>query len=158
MSAGWRSWRYGRTETTSPEWAQTNNNAKTMIKNIEIKDIETKFKELVSDSAPTVQDAVVDRMVSAEVCRRTDIITKLVSLSVIAERETLKVKPDIVAYNEEGEVVSSNWSKGKLEERKKLADKLASYEKAFKEALEDNNYTLAEKLTTEPKNDKPQGN
>lgn len=97
-----------------------------------------KVAESIAASNPTVVSNVIAALAEVEIKRRTKaVIDALVTLNQF-RKEQYKIKPDIVSYNADGSPKDQAWSKAKLEEKKKLEEKIAKYEKAIDLALGDN--------------------
>ena len=109
--------------------------------------INTQVAERLSQIAPVVTEKVIDHLVSKEVNRRADaVISALGSIDKFSN-ELKKHKPDIVAYDDAGAVVSSNWSKAKLDERNKVEANINKLNKAVEKALNENDYADLFNLT-----------
>lgn len=89
----------------------------------------------IAQAAPAILDKVVTQLAAVEIEKRATALAAAVNSAVATKRELYKVKPDIVAYDESGKETSANWSKAKLEEKKKLEEKLAKIDSAIEKAL-----------------------
>jgi hypothetical protein len=94
-----------------------------------------KVAETIAGSTSTVVDSVVDQFVTQEVSRRTTALFNAIVKCNTLRDEFKKFKPDILAYDVNGKVISENWSKTKLDERKKADETLKKAEKAIEKAL-----------------------
>lgn len=104
---------------------------------------DTTFTSVLSDVSETIKaeagDAVLARVketfVERELARRTDALVKAFDKLTEAKSALGKIKADVVAYDDEGEVASTNWSKAKLEERNKARKAVTKVEEAINAAL-----------------------
>lgn len=92
-------------------------------------------------STPAILDSVVKSLVSQEINRRSDALLKVINQAFSLKKELYKVKPDILSYNVDGTVAQAAWSKPKLEEKKKLEEKLDKLDRAIAKAVEKGDYT-----------------
>ena len=91
--------------------------------------------ERIADLAPTVADAITDRLVEKESARRVEkIMTALQTLDG-DERSAKKLGPDIKAFDANGAIVSEAYSKARLDERNKLHKKIEKTRAAIDAAL-----------------------
>ena len=103
--------------------------------------INTAVAERLAAIAPEVTSKVIDHLVTKELNRRSEaVINGLGELDKL-KSEQKKLKPDVISYNEDGSVASSNWSKAKLEEKNKVDQKIAKLGKAIDKALVENDYS-----------------
>lgn len=105
------------------------------------KSIGIKVAEQISAAGPVILNKVVEKLATVEIEKRADALLNAVNSAVSTQRELYKVKPDIVAYDGEGKEVSANWSKVKLEEKKKLEEKLTKIEAAVTKAVEKGDFS-----------------
>jgi len=89
----------------------------------------------ISNATKQISNAVVDQFVNLEVTRRTDLLFKAVEDCNKARNEFKKIKPDVQSYDADGKLVSENWSKAKVEERKKAIESIKKKEKVIEKAL-----------------------
>ncbi len=89
----------------------------------------------------TVNEKVISVLVEREVNKKTDQLVSAIDALQTMERELRKIKPDIEAYDDNGKLVSANWSKAKLEERKKLNERINKARKAINMAVEKGDYS-----------------
>lgn len=89
----------------------------------------------------SVLQSVIDRLATLEIERRADALLKAINLAFSIKKDLYKVKPDIVAYTLEGTIASEQWSKAKLEERKKLTEKLEKVERIIAKAVDKGDYS-----------------
>ncbi len=105
-----------------------------------IQNITTKVAEKLAAISPAVSEKVIDHLVTKELNRRSEaVIGALADLDKMSN-ELKKLKPDVVAYAEDGSVASSNWSKPKLDEKNKATQKIAKLTAAVDKALNSNDY------------------
>lgn len=105
-------------------------------------ELKVKIAEGLAACGPKVVDRVVETMVERETNKRS---TALVTVLDLLAREELDLKkidrPDTEAYDGEGKVVSSTYTKGRIEEIKKAKESIAKKQKAISDALEKNDYS-----------------
>ena len=92
----------------------------------------------IAASNDTVHDRIIDILTTKEVERRVDGILKALEERDKLDKELRKIKPDVQTFNEDGSVKDSAYSKGKLDERKKVTERLSKVETAINEALAGN--------------------
>lgn len=107
------------------------------------------IKSTLSSSSDKVKNLVIDGFVNAEINRRADLLSKLVTAINNFYKEGNKIKADVVAYNDKGEVIRQEWSKIKAEEKKKFSEKLTKANKIFELALEKGDYSSIENVIKE---------
>jgi hypothetical protein len=103
-------------------------------------DINKKVAQVISGSNEKVQEAVIEILAGKEITRRTDAVVSAIAELNKMESELKKIKPDVVSYDENEVEVSANWTKGKLEEKKKLTGKIEKLTKALDKALGTGDY------------------
>lgn len=89
----------------------------------------------VANSTPEVVDGVVQHFVKNEVQNRISMVVAAVSKLQTMDDDIKKFKPDQVSLDEDGNEVSSTFSKAKFEERKKLVEKRDKLASAIEKAL-----------------------
>lgn len=97
--------------------------------------------ERIKNIAPEVSDKVVEHLVAKELNRRSEAVINGFGELDKMKSDLKKTKPDVVTYNIDGTVASSNWTKAKLEEKNKLEQKMEKLTKAIDKALVDNDYS-----------------
>lgn len=102
--------------------------------------LQAKVAEKIATIAPVVEEKIIDALVSREVNRRSDALTKAIDDLSKMEGEVRRIKPDQVQYNEDGTVKDQSYSKPKTEELKKLKQKIEKYTNAINKALEKADY------------------
>ena len=111
--------------------------------------INNTIKSLISESKQKVTDIIVEKFVIDEINRRADLLARLVTAINNYSKEQYKIKADLLSYDEKGTVLREEWSKTKLEEKKKFNEKLNKAQKAFENALEKNDYSNLENIIKE---------
>jgi hypothetical protein len=87
-----------------------------------------------------VFDGVVAHLVGRECNKRIEALTTVIDDLDKQKRAIRGIKPDILAYNEDGSVATAQWSQAKLKERKEALDKSGKYERAINKAFEKNDF------------------
>jgi hypothetical protein len=85
----------------------------------------------VNSSSSEVRDRVVATLVERELAVRTETVEKTVAKLKELSGEFKKIRADVVAYDESGVTVTSNWSKEQLEKKNKARAKVDQLEKAL---------------------------
>ena len=105
----------------------------------------TNINEVVTDRIKNISEPVfnqvVETIVSREADKRADAIVKVMGKIEDMQKENRRFKPDVGPfYDDDGNEIegSARWSKAKLEERKKLRERIAKAQKAVEEALNGN--------------------
>lgn len=93
--------------------------------------VATSVAALSPEINDAVKDVLVNRVKQKRVTQLVDAIDKLDKL----EKEFRKFKPDVVAYADDGTVVSTNWSKAKLDERNKAKQAIEKATAAIEAAI-----------------------
>ena len=106
-----------------------------------LQNINTAVIDDIKSSNEQVLNAVRNRLVSKEVDRRVDALTKAIEEAGKQEKELLKFRPDVTTYNDDGSVQSTGWSKAKKDEREKATKKLEKLRNAINKALENGDYS-----------------
>lgn len=119
--------------------------------------LQAKVAEKISTIAPVVEDKIIDALVAREVNRRSDALTKAIDDLNKMEGEQRRIKPDQVQYNEDGSVKDQSYSKAKIEELKKLKQKIEKYTNAINKALDKADYGDVYNLSKANDNQKPGG-
>lgn len=119
--------------------------------------LQTKVAEKIATIAPVVEEKIIDALVSREVNRRSDALTKAIDDLSKMEGEKRRVKPDQVQYNEDGSVKDSSYSKAKTEELKKLNQKIDKFTNAISKALDKADYGDVYNLSKADNNPKSSG-
>ena len=116
-----------------------------------------KVAEQIGSSGPEITERVISRLVEKEVTRRTEAVIKALDALDKLEKEGRRIKPDIVAYAEDGSVVSQSWSKKTLDERNANAAKVRKLQAAIGKALEANDFSDLFNLVNDAKPATDQG-
>lgn len=103
----------------------------------------------ISSAGPTILGKVIEKLAQVEIEKRAEALLNAVNSAVATQRELYKVKPDIVALDGNGKEVTSNWSKAKYDEKKKLEEKLAKIEAAVTKAVKENDFSGVLSLKSE---------
>jgi hypothetical protein len=123
-----------------------------------LQEFNTEVADLIKGSSDKVKTIVRDKFVNDEINKRADLLSRLIVALNTFRKEALKVRADVVTYNESGEKQSESWSKAQLDKKKKADEKIGKAEKAFEKALNDNDYSTIEQVIKELQaNTKPDG-
>lgn len=93
-----------------------------------------------------VLDRVVDHFAEIEATRRVPLIIEGLKQEDIIKKSLGKFKPENL-YDDKGEVVSSYWTKGTLDGKRKAEENLKKWQDALGLAITESNYAPLEKLT-----------
>jgi len=101
------------------------------------------LNDVLSDISETIKNGgnekvmarVKEAFVERELQKRTDAMVKAFDKLTEARSDLKKIKPDVIAYDENGQEVSAQYSKAKVDERKKAQEKVAKIESAINLAL-----------------------
>lgn len=124
------------------------------------KDINIKVTETLALAGNRVLETAIDRLVTAEIEKRSSALHDAIKLAETAQRELYKInKPDQVVYGLDNKPISEGYSKVRLEEIKKATEKLAKIEKAVEAATaEKPDYSkLYELKSVKPEKDESTG-
>lgn len=99
---------------------------------------------------PVVTDKVVDVLVGREVQKRSDAMVKVIDLLDQQEKALSKIRPDQLQHDEKGTVLSSTYSKQRLDEKKKAEAAVERTTKAITVALEKGDFNEVYKLAANP--------
>jgi histidinol dehydrogenase len=100
-----------------------------------VKSIQDVALEQIKGLGPRVESYVVDKIVDRELEKRAVPITQGMDTLTKFEEELKKVdKPDMIARDKEGKVVSEAYSSKRLEEIKKAKEKIEKLHKAIEKA------------------------
>ena len=89
----------------------------------------------ISNVAPAVEEAVINVLVQRELKKRSDALVQGLDTVSKLQKDLVRIKPDVVAYNAGGTIVSENYSKGKLDELHAANKKLGKLNSAIDKAL-----------------------
>lgn len=100
-----------------------------------VKSIQDVALEQINGLGPRVESYVVDKIVDRELEKRAVPITQGMDTLAKFEEELKKVdKPDMIARDKEGRIVSEAYSSKRLEEIKKAKEKIEKLHKAIEKA------------------------
>lgn len=102
--------------------------------------LQEKVAAKIATIAPVVEEKIIDALVSREVARRSDALTKVIDALSKKEGDRRKIKPDMVTHNEDGTVKDQAYSKVKTEEIKKLDQQVLKHTNAINKALDKADY------------------
>lgn len=108
--------------------------------------IRSAVKDALSNSGETVVERVVEALVEKELLERKTKVEKALQSLESMSAELKKVKPDSVTYDADGKVKDESYSKGTIENKKKLVEKIGKLESALDKALTENDYQGLDKL------------
>ncbi len=100
--------------------------------------------EAVAACNGSVLDRVVDHFVKIEVERRTPILIRGLSEIDKVDADIKKIRPD-QTFDLDGNVLTSSYTKGILDQRNKLIDRLSKLRSAMNAAITDGNFEPLEK-------------
>ncbi len=103
--------------------------------------------EKIGQSTPQVRERVVNALVEREVAARTDTLDKALAKRTELDREAKKLsKPDVEQFDVEGKVMSTSFSKARVDELKKAREQLEKLETAIDKALADNDFSKLKEI------------
>lgn len=110
-------------------------------------------KELVTERlgtiGSTVREKVVAQLVETEVQKRTEAVVFVVKRLDESNEQLKKInRGDLVTYNEDGSVASTGWSKGRVDEIKKIKESIQKLENALELAFEKNDFQKIMEFTS----------
>ncbi|GAG16143.1 unnamed protein product, partial [marine sediment metagenome] len=82
-----------------------------------------------------VREIVIQQRVKEEVGTRAKILSKAIDKFNTLRKELNSIRADIVAFDGTGKEVTSNWSKGQLDKKKKLEEQLSGLSNKIDKAL-----------------------
>ena len=92
--------------------------------------------ERIANSGNTIFSRVVDIMADETIAKRVKQITTAMTEADNLVKELRKLKPDVVSYDESGAVISSAFSKARIDERAKNSNRRRKIEAAITDALD----------------------
>lgn len=98
-----------------------------------------------SKDIPEIREKFKNVLVQKEQDSRVDTLVKLYDKINAQKVELLKIKPDNL-FNENGEIISSTYTKQKLDEKKKAQEQLDKLQNAFSAALFKGDFSKAKDL------------
>ena len=90
----------------------------------------------IANSGVTIFDRVVDIMAGEAITKRVKQITTAMTEADNLVKELRRLKPDVVGYHEDGFVISSAFSKARIDERAKNINRQKKIEAAIADALD----------------------
>ncbi len=109
--------------------------------------VQVKVATQVAKLGPSIEDKVVDVLVTRERDKRSEALVKVLDLHTQAEKDLKKIQPDL-SYMDDKENVTKMYSKGQLENLNKAKKKVENITSAINKALEKkdfgNVYNLAQ--------------
>jgi hypothetical protein len=90
----------------------------------------------IKNSAPEVQEKLISLLTEREITLRVNLLDKAFGELKTLQTDMYKLKADQESFNEAGEVIARTFSKARLDERKKLQEKLEKLENSIGKALE----------------------
>jgi hypothetical protein len=99
--------------------------------------IKEKTELALANSGAKALDFVVNQIVARKEKEYAEACAKVVASLEEATKEKYKLaKPDAITYNADGTVAASAFTKARLDEQKKLNEKIEKIENALKKAFE----------------------
>lgn len=111
------------------------------VRKTTVVDLHTDVASVVAEKSKELRAALVTSLADQELEVRGKALMSVYDEIVKTKAEIKKVKPDHETYNLDGTTASATYSKAKVEEVKKLNDKLAKLEKAFSLAVDQNDFS-----------------
>ena len=109
--------------------------------------IKETLAEKLLNSGSDVKSNILDTLYNRELTTRTDACLKLLTKIEEKEKELKKLKvSDNNIYDEGGTVVAGGYSKGRIDEIKKVKEELDKLNRALENALENNDFSKALEL------------
>lgn len=97
--------------------------------------------ERLKDIAGNVEDQIINVFVDREVDRRAKAVVNVIDQTIKMEQDLRKLKPDVVTYSDNGDVATSSWTKAKLDEKKKLEERIQKFANAVNKAIDKDDYS-----------------
>jgi len=98
-----------------------------------------------------IRRLAVDQLVDEEAKVRTNLIVKALSERRKAEQDVRKTKPDNTTYDAEGNVKEESFTKAKIDELKKIKERIAKIDKSLTEAIDKADYKELKNLLAQQK-------
>ncbi len=111
-----------------------------------INDDGDRIQQAIQGAGDTIKQKYIDKQVQQEISKRADLLASLVALMSNVRNSISKIKPDILSYNEDGSGAGAFYSKGVLDSKAKLTEKLAKADAVLKSALVNNDYAAVEEM------------
>jgi hypothetical protein len=112
-----------------------------------------KVRAQVEETTGEVSGQVVNHFVHEEISGRVDKTIKAVNELKALEGQLRKLRPDQEQYDEAGKLAVAYYSKAKLEDRKKVTEKIERVEAALTDVFQKANFDKLKKLNLEGKGD-----
>lgn len=104
-----------------------------------VQSLRDRIDEQIAAAHPRIQDHVLSQFVDAEILRRAQILASGINTLRELEADQKKVdRPDNTLYTADGTVAQSQYTKGRLDEIKKVKDKVTKLQTALDKAIESN--------------------
>lgn len=94
----------------------------------------------IKEYNPIVVEGIIETLAQEEIARRKNLVRKGIEKFEELEKGLKKMKPDNVAYNEQGEEISSGWTKAGLDAHTKTKKELETLNNALDNAINSCNY------------------
>jgi len=105
-----------------------------------VKTLQQAVAERIAGSGDAVLERVAEHFADETIKKRVDQVKQAMTQLDNLERDLRKIKADQVAYDESGKVVHTLYSREKLEERKKLTQRIEKVQRAIDKALTKGDY------------------
>lgn len=113
-------------------------------KEVDRSGIPTTIREAIgqrlAEIAPNVEDKILDTFVDREVDKRAKAVVNVIDQLVKLEQDLRKIKPDQQFFDADGKETGASYSKTKVEEKKKLEDRIAKFTNAVNKAVDKGDY------------------
>lgn len=111
------------------------------VKKTTVVELHTDVASVVAERSKELKSALVASLAEKELEVRGKALLAVYDEIVKTKAEIKKVKPDHETFNLDGTTATVAYSKAKVEEVKKLNEKLAKLEKAFSLAVDQNDFS-----------------
>ena len=108
-------------------------------------ELKSKIDVGIKESQETVIQKTVDQLVNQEVEVRKSLILEGLKTYDELKEKLSKIKPDVISYDDSGNVKSENYSKSKIDEKIKLEKQFKEIEVALNAAISDGDYKKLQK-------------
>jgi hypothetical protein len=100
------------------------------------KTIEEAVTERLGKLGPAVLDASIEVLIEKELDKRkTQVVSAFTEYDELQKRLRRLEKGDLIAYNGDGSIKEASFSKGRLDELKKVRDRMAKIEAALEQGI-----------------------
>lgn len=93
-----------------------------------------------------VRSRVITQLADAEITQRAELLSKVIEMYEKTQSELKSLKPDVINYDEQGNVTTKSYSASQFEKRKVVADKISKMEKAIEKAIVERNFEMLKNL------------